>query len=88
MSGDKTAVGTPPAATARSASAPSAASIKTMASELYGLSLDDQASARIAAELGRFEAAAASLGAIPTDAAPGALFRQLLLASDPGARRA
>jgi hypothetical protein len=82
MSGDKAAASPP------TAPAPSAASIKTTAAELYGLSLDDQAAARIAAELGRFQAAAASLGAIPTDTAPGALFRQLLLASDPGARRA
>jgi hypothetical protein len=78
MSGDK---GAP--------NAPSAASIKAMAAELYGLRLDDAAAARLAADLGRFEAGAASAGAVPLDAAPGALFRQLLLAHDPvGARRA
>jgi hypothetical protein len=76
MSGDKPA-------------APSAASIKAMASELYGLALDDARAARIAAELGRYEAGAKAAGPAPADAAPGALFRQLLLATDAGgARRA
>lgn len=83
MSGDKAAPSAP------APKAPGAASIKAMASELYGLRLDDAAAARIAAELGRFEAGAAGAGTIPIDAAPGALFRQLLLAHDPvGARRA
>ena len=68
--------------------APSAASIKTMASELYGLALDDARAAEIAEELGRFEAGAKAAGAVAPDAAPGALFRQLLLAHEPqGARR-
>ncbi len=71
------------------AAAPSAASIKAMASELYGLNLDDAAAARVAAELGRFEAGAKAAGSAPAEAAPGALFRRLLLAGDPaGARRA
>jgi len=68
--------------------APSAASIKAMASELYGLTLDDARAAQIAEELGRFEAGANAAGAVAPDAAPGALFRQLLLAHEPqGARR-
>ncbi len=67
----------------------SAASVKSLAAELYGLSLDDPRAAAIAAELGRFEAGAGSLGPVAPDAAPGALFRQLLLASEnQGARRA
>ena len=69
--------------------AQSAASVKAMASELYGMALDDARAARIAAELGRFEAGAKAAGAVPADAAPGTLFRQLLLAGDAsGARRA
>ena len=73
--------------------APSAASIKAMAAELYGLALDDARAARIAAELGRFGAGAKAAGTMPIDAAPGALFRQLLLTAyvagaDAGARRA
>ena len=69
--------------------APSAASIKAMASELYGLTLDDARAAEIAAELGRFEAGAKAAGTVAADAAPGALFRQLLLAHEAqGARRA
>jgi hypothetical protein len=76
MSGDKPA-------------APGAASIKAMAAELYGLALDDARATRIAAELARFEAGAKAAGAVPADTAPGALFRQLLLAADAGgARRA
>jgi hypothetical protein len=67
----------------------SAASIKAMAAELYGLSLDDARAAAIAGELGRFEAGAASAGPVPPDVAPGALFRQLLLAQESqGARPA
>lgn len=69
--------------------APSAASIKAIASEFYGLSLDDARAAQIAEELGRFEAGARAAGAAAPDTAPGALFRQLLLAHEPqGARRA
>jgi hypothetical protein len=67
----------------------SAASIKAMASELYGLTLDDARATRIAAELGQFEAGAKAAGEVAIEAAPGALFRQLLLASEPqSARRA
>jgi hypothetical protein len=67
----------------------SAASIKAMASELYGLTLDEARAKRIAAELGQFQAGAAAAGNLSIEAAPGALFRQLLLASEPqGARRA
>jgi hypothetical protein len=88
MSGDKVAPNVAPKAPS-APSAPTAASIKAMASELYGLRMDDAAAARIAADLGRFEAGAASAGPVPIDAAPGGLFRQLLLAHDPvGARRA
>ena len=69
--------------------AASAASIKALASELYGLALTEARAAEIAAELGRFEAGAKAAGAISTDTAPGALFRQILLAHEPqGARRA
>ena len=68
--------------------APSAASIKAMAAELYGLAIDDARATRIAAELGRFGAGAKAAGTMPIDAAPGALFRQLLLAADAGARQA
>ncbi|MFO0989194.1 MAG: hypothetical protein U1F37_17835 [Alphaproteobacteria bacterium] len=69
--------------------APSAASVKAMASELYGLSLDDARAAAIAGELGRFEAGVAAAGPVAADVAPGALFRQLLLAHESqGARRA
>lgn len=65
------------------------ASIKALASELYGLAFDDARAARVAAELARFEAGAKAAGPVPADAAPGALFRQLLLAGDPlAARRA
>ena len=63
--------------------APSAASIKAMATEFYGLALDDKRAERIAAELGRFAAGAKGAGAVPAEAAPGTLFRQLLLAGDP-----
>ncbi len=81
MSGDKAAGAAP--------KAPSAASIKAMAAELYGLRMDDATAARIAADLSRFEAGAAGAGTVPIDAAPGGLFRQLLLAHDPvGQRRA
>ncbi len=62
--------------------APSAASIKAMAAELYGLTIDDARAAQIAEELGRFEAGAAAGGPVALDAAPGALFRQLLLAQE------
>ena len=69
--------------------APSAASVKAMAAELYGLALDDARAAAIAGDLARFEAGTASLGATATDTAPGALFRQLLLANESlSARRA
>jgi hypothetical protein len=69
--------------------APSAACVKAMASELFGVSLDDARAAAIAGELGRFEAGAASAGPIAPDVAPGALFRQLLLAHEnQGPRRA
>jgi len=69
--------------------APSAASVKAMASELYGLALDDARAKHIAAELARFEAGIAAAGRPPADVAPGALFRQLLLAGEPqGPRRA
>lgn len=72
-----------------SPAAPSAASIKAMASELYGLALSDARAAAIAGELGRFAAGAGAAGPVAPDAAPGALFRQLLLAHEPqGARRA
>lgn len=67
----------------------SAASVKAMAAELYGLALDDARAAAIAGELGRFEAGTASAGPVAPDTAPGALFRQLLLAHESlGARRA
>ncbi len=69
--------------------APGAASIKAMAAEIYGLALDDARAARIAAELARFEAGATAAGRPQVEAAPGALFRQLLLASEAqGAHRA
>ena len=61
---------------------PSAASIKAMAAELYGLSLDDARAAQIAKELGRFESGTAAGGPVALDAAPGTLFRQLLLAHE------
>lgn len=64
-----------------------AASIKALASELYGLALDDARAQRIAGELARFEAGARAAGPVPADAAPGALFRQLLLAGAPSAAR-
>ena len=63
------------------------ASIKAIAAELYGLALDDARAARIAADLARFEAGARAVGPAPADAAPGSLFRQLLLANDPLAAR-
>jgi hypothetical protein len=67
----------------------SAASIKAMASELYGLTIADARAAAIAAELSKFEAGGKAAGAISIDTAPGALFRQLLLAHEPqGPRRA
>jgi len=62
--------------------APSAASIKAMATEFYGLALDDKRAARIADELGKFAAGAKGAGAVSVDAAPVTLFRQLLLAGD------
>jgi hypothetical protein len=63
------------------------ASIQALARQLYGLVLDDARASRIAAELARLEAAAGAAGAPPPEAAPGALFRQLLLANDPAAAR-
>ncbi len=60
----------------------SAGNIKAMAAELYGLSLDDARAAQIAEEIGRFEAGTAAGGPVALDAAPGALFRQLLLAGE------
>jgi hypothetical protein len=66
-----------------------ATTVKALAAELYGLTLDDARAAAIAGELGRFEAGAASSGPVAPDTAPGALFRQLLLANEiQGARRA
>ena len=62
--------------------APSAASIKATAADLYGLALDDKQAARIAGELGQLAAGAKGAGTVPADAAPVTLFRQLLLASD------
>jgi len=67
----------------------SAASVKSMAAEFYGLTLDDARAARIAEELGQFEAGLEAAGAVAPEAAPGALFRRLLLAHEPqGVRRA
>jgi hypothetical protein len=67
----------------------SAASIKAIASELYGLTIADARAAEIAAELGKLEAGAVAAGTVSIDTAPGALFRQLLLAHEPqDARRA
>jgi hypothetical protein len=69
--------------------APSAASVKAMASEFYGMTLDDKRAAQIADELAQFAAGAKAAGAVVPEAAPGALFRQLLLAHEPqGVRRA
>jgi hypothetical protein len=64
-----------------------AASIKALAQQLYGLTLDDSRAARIAADLERLEAGSKAAGAVQPEAAPGALFRQLLLAHDPMAAR-
>ena len=71
----------------RDKAAVTAATIQAMASELYGLALDDARAARIAAELGQYEAGARAAGTLSPDASP-ALFRQLLLAgAQAGARR-
>lgn len=64
-----------------------AANIKALAKQLYGLTLDDARAVRIAADLERLEAGSKAAGAAPAEAAPGALFRQLLLAHDPMAAR-
>jgi hypothetical protein len=64
-----------------------AASVKSLAQQLYGLTLDDARAARIAEDLGRLEAGAKAAGTLTIDTAPGALFRQLLLAHDPMAAR-
>jgi hypothetical protein len=64
-----------------------AASVKSLAQQLYGLALEDARAARIAAELTQLEAGAKAAGALTVDTAPGVLFRQLLLAHDPMAAR-
>ena len=64
-----------------------AASIKAIAKQLYGLTIDDARAARIAAEFERLEAGSKAAGTARAEAAPGALFRQLLLAQDPMAAR-
>ena len=70
--------------------APGPAGIKAFAAEFYGLALDDASAARLAGELALLEAGLRAAGPAPIDAAPGALFRRLLLAGNPaaGQRRA
>ena len=64
-----------------------ASSIQAFAKQVYGLTLDDARAARIAAEFERLEAGSKAAGSVPAETAPGALFRQLLLAHDPMAAR-
>jgi hypothetical protein len=56
--------------------------VKALAAQFYGLALDDARAARIAADLGTLEASLRAAGTIPISVAPGAMFRQLLLARD------
>ena len=62
--------------------APGAATIKAIAADYHGLKLDNADAARIAAGLAKLMAGSGALGPAQLDAAPGALFRRVLLNSD------
>ena len=69
--------------------APGTATIKAIAADFHGVTLDDAGAARIAAGLAKLMAGFGALGTAPLDAPPGALFRRVLLNSDAiAARRA
>jgi len=61
--------------------APGAATIKAIAADFHNLTLDDAHAARIAGGLAKLMSGFGALGAAPLDAAPGALFRSVLLNS-------
>lgn len=73
----------------KAAAALEPALVKALAAQFYGLKLDDARAARIASDLAALDSSVRAGGSIPIAVAPGAMFRQILLAHDPmGARRA
>ena len=65
-----------------------AAGIRAIAADFYGAALDEARAAAIAGDIARLEAEMKAAGMAPFDAAPGARFRQALLAGIAGPRRA
>ena len=64
------------------------AGIRAIAVDFHGVPLDEGRAAAIAGDLANLEAGMKSAGSAPFDAAPGAAFRQILLAGIAGPRRA
>ena len=65
-----------------------AAGIRALAADFHGATLDEARAAAIAADIAKLDAAMKAAGRAPVDAAPGAAFRQVLLAGIAGPRRA